>query len=85
MPRSEIDITVPDLSGQRAVLTGGSDGIGLGIAKRLAIAGAELVLPVRNQDKGQAAAAEIRARAPGATVILQVLDLSSLESVARLR
>src|SRR5215207_186536 len=82
MPRTDIDITVPNLSGKRAVLTGGSDGIGLGIAKRLAAAGAELVLPVRNRGKGQAAAAEIRAAAPGATVILQAMDLSSLESVA---
>ena len=82
MPRTHIDIDVPDLSGQRAVLTGGSDGIGLGIAKRLAAAGAELVLPVRDQGKGQAAAAEIRAAAPGATVVLRALDLSSLESGA---
>lgn len=84
MPRTAIDITVPDLSGRRAVITGGSDGIGLGIARRLAAAGAELVLPVRNRGKGEAAAAEIRAAAPGATVILETLDLSSLESVARL-
>jgi NAD(P)-dependent dehydrogenase (short-subunit alcohol dehydrogenase family) len=66
------------------VLTGGSDGIGLGIAKRLAAAGAEVVLPVRNQGKGQAAAAEVRASSPGAQVILHELDLSSLESVADL-
>jgi NAD(P)-dependent dehydrogenase (short-subunit alcohol dehydrogenase family) len=84
MPRTDIDITVPNLSGKRAVLTGGSDGIGLGIAKRLAAAGAELVLPVRNLGKGQAAAAEIRAAAPDVTVTLQSLDLSSLESVAAL-
>jgi NAD(P)-dependent dehydrogenase (short-subunit alcohol dehydrogenase family) len=84
MPRTDTDITVPDLSGRRAVLTGGSDGIGLGIAKRLAAAGAELVLPVRNRAKGQAAADAIRTAAPGATVLLEDLDLSSLESVAAL-
>ncbi|MFW6773340.1 SDR family oxidoreductase [Nocardioides sp. CPCC 205120] len=84
MPRTDIDLAVPDLSGRRAVLTGGSDGIGLGIAKRLAAAGAELVLPVRNPGKGQAAAAAIRAAAPGATVMLRDLDLSSLESVEAL-
>ena len=55
MPRKRTDITVPDLSGRRAVLTGGSDGIGLVIARRLAVAGADLVLPVRNRDKGEAA------------------------------
>lgn len=84
MPRKDIDITVPDLTGRRVVLTGGSDGIGLGIAKRLAAAGAELVLPVRNLGKGQAAAAEIRAASPGAEVVLHELDLSSLDSVAEL-
>ncbi|WP_210649256.1 SDR family oxidoreductase [Nocardioides sp. SYSU D00065] len=84
MPRTAIDITVPDLSGRRALVTGGSDGIGLEIAKRLAAAGAELVLPVRNLGKGQSAAAEIRAATPGATVVLESLDLSSLESVATL-
>ncbi|MCZ9341861.1 short chain dehydrogenase, partial [Streptomyces sp. TRM76130] len=39
MPRTPIDITVPDLSGRRALVTGASDGIGLGIATRLAAAG----------------------------------------------
>ncbi|MGY1742584.1 MULTISPECIES: SDR family oxidoreductase [unclassified Blastococcus] len=82
MARTTIDVPVPDLSGKRAVLTGGSDGIGLVLARRLAAAGADLVLPVRNRGKGEAAAAEIRARVPGARVILHDLDLSSLASVA---
>ncbi|WP_222193050.1 SDR family oxidoreductase [Modestobacter italicus] len=77
-----IDIPLPDLSGKRAVLTGGSDGIGLVLARRLAAAGADLVLPVRNLGKGQAAAAEIRARFSQARITLHQLDLSSLDSVA---
>ena len=32
MPRTRPDITVPDLTGRRAVVTGASDGVGLGIA-----------------------------------------------------
>ncbi|WP_030077971.1 SDR family oxidoreductase [Streptomyces baarnensis] len=84
MARQTIDISVPDLSGRRAVVTGGSDGIGLGIATRLAAAGAEVVLPVRNPRKGEAAVAEIRRQAPGANVSLRALDLSSLDSVAAL-
>ncbi|GGM17319.1 SDR family oxidoreductase [Micromonospora yangpuensis] len=84
MPRTPIDITVPDLSGKRAVVTGASDGMGLGIATRLASAGAEVVLPVRNPRKGEAAIATIRQAAPGADVSLRSLDLSSLESVAAL-
>ncbi|WP_300012810.1 SDR family oxidoreductase [Pseudonocardia sp.] len=84
MPRTRPDITVPDLSGRRAVVTGASDGIGLGLAGRLAAAGAEVLLPVRNPRKGEAAIARIRRQTPGATVSLRSLDLSSLESVAAL-
>ena len=84
MPGKQYDLTVPDLTGQRAVVTGASDGIGLGIATALAGAGAEVVLPVRNRGKGEAALAKIRARHPKATLVLADLDLSSLASVAAL-
>jgi NAD(P)-dependent dehydrogenase (short-subunit alcohol dehydrogenase family) len=84
MPRTRPDITVPDLSGKRAVVTGASDGVGLGLATRLAAAGAELVLPVRNPRKGQAAIGKIADQVPGAPVSLRELDLSSLGSVAAL-
>ncbi|MDF2979072.1 MAG: short-chain dehydrogenase/reductase [Actinomycetospora sp.] len=83
MPRTP-DITVPTLAGKRAVVTGASDGIGLGIARRLAAAGAEVVLPVRNPRKGEAAVAAIREQVRDATVSLRTLDLSSLASVAAL-
>ena len=84
MSRTDFDITVPDLTGRRAVVTGASDGLGLGIATRLAAAGAEVLLPVRNPRKGEAALDAIRARVPGAEVSLRTLDLSSLTSVAEL-
>lgn len=84
MPRGQYDITVADLSGKRAVVTGASDGIGFGIATTLAGAGAEVVMPVRNPRKGEAAVAKIRERHPQATVSLKALDLSSLASVAAL-
>jgi NAD(P)-dependent dehydrogenase (short-subunit alcohol dehydrogenase family) len=84
MPRQDFDITVPDLTGKRAVVTGASDGIGLGIALRLAAAGAEVVMPVRNPRKGEEAAARIRERIPDANVSLRALDLSSLASVEEL-
>ncbi|TGB15157.1 SDR family oxidoreductase [Streptomyces sp. MZ04] len=84
MPRTPIDLTVPDLSGKRAVVTGASDGIGLGLATRLAAAGAEVLLPVRNPHKGEAAIGTIRRTAPDANVSLRELDLSSLDSVAAL-
>lgn len=84
MSRQPFDITVPDLTGKRVVLTGGSDGMGLGIAARLAAAGADLVLPVRNQAKGASALAAIARTAPQGRVSLRSLDLSSLASVAAL-
>ncbi len=84
MPRNKIDITLPDLAGKRALVTGASDGMGLIMARRLAAAGAELILPVRNRAKGEAALATIRAVAPQAAVSLHDLDLSSLDSVAGL-
>jgi NAD(P)-dependent dehydrogenase (short-subunit alcohol dehydrogenase family) len=84
MPHRTIEITVPNLSGKRAVVTGASDGIGLGLASRLAAAGAEVLMPVRNRRKGETAIARIRQTVPGADVSLRDLDLSSLDSVAAL-
>ncbi|MFI6349435.1 SDR family oxidoreductase [Streptomyces sp. NPDC050560] len=84
MPRKPIDITLPDLSGRRALVTGASDGIGLGLATRLAAAGADVLLPVRNLRKGKAALAAIRRAAPQARVSLHDLDLASLASVRAL-
>ncbi|WP_144765201.1 SDR family oxidoreductase [Curtobacterium sp. 9128] len=84
MPRNTDAFTIPDLTGRRALVTGASDGIGLGIATRLAGAGADVVLPVRNRRKGDAAVARIRAAHPDAVVTLEDLDLSSLASVAAL-
>ena len=78
------DITLPDLSGRRAVVTGASDGMGLRIAARLAAAGAEVVMPVRNRTKGEAALATIRTSTPDADLSLRDLDLASLASVSAL-
>jgi NAD(P)-dependent dehydrogenase (short-subunit alcohol dehydrogenase family) len=77
-------LSLPDLSRTRALITGASDGIGLGIASRLAAAGAEVILPVRNPAKGEAAKAAILTTTPGAVVTLRELDLSSLASIAAL-
>ena len=84
MPRTPIDITVPDLTGKRAIVTGASDGIGFTIAARLARAGAEVVMPVRNAAKGEAAAQRILTETADAKVSVRTLDLSSLDSVAQL-
>ncbi|WP_375002555.1 SDR family oxidoreductase [Aeromicrobium sp. CTD01-1L150] len=82
MPRTAPDIAVPDLRGRRAIVTGASDGMGLGIAERLAAAGASVLMPVRNAGKGEAAVDRIRSSIPDADVSLASLDLASLDSVA---
>ncbi|WP_194397611.1 SDR family oxidoreductase [Microbacterium atlanticum] len=83
MPKP-LDIPVPDLTGKLALVTGASDGVGLEIAARLARAGADILMPVRNQQKGEVAAALIRERTPGAGIRVLALDLASLDSVAAL-
>ena len=83
MPRTP-DLTLPDLHGQRALVTGGSDGMGVHIVTRLAAAGAEVLMPVRNRTKGEAVAELLRAETPAARLTVLDLDLSSLASVRSL-
>ncbi|MFE1241965.1 SDR family oxidoreductase [Streptomyces tendae] len=78
------EVTVTGVRGKRVVVTGASDGVGLGLALRLAAAGAELVLPVRNEAKGAAAVDRIRAAEPDIEVSTRALDLASLASVQKL-
>ena len=72
---------IPDQTGRTAVITGANTGLGFETAAALAARGAQVVLAVRNLDKGKDAAAHIAAATPGADVQLQELDLTSLESV----
>jgi NAD(P)-dependent dehydrogenase (short-subunit alcohol dehydrogenase family) len=48
-----------DLTGRRAIVTGGASGIGIETARALAGAGAEVTLAVRNVEAGERAAAQI--------------------------
>lgn len=64
------------LDGRRALVTGGSSGIGLATAMELAGLGADLVLVARNPDRLQQARDEIRSASPGAAVECVAADLS---------
>lgn len=72
---------IPDQTGRVAVITGANTGLGYETAAALAARGAHVILAVRNLDKGKDAAALVSRRNPGASVALQELDLTSLDSI----
>jgi NAD(P)-dependent dehydrogenase (short-subunit alcohol dehydrogenase family) len=84
MVKPDLPLEVPDLCGRFAVVTGANSGLGLGLARRLAAAGADVVMAIRCRTKGEAAIGEIRRDAPTAKLAIRHLDLSSLKSVAAL-
>jgi NAD(P)-dependent dehydrogenase (short-subunit alcohol dehydrogenase family) len=65
-----------DLTGKRVIVTGATNGVGLGTAHALGKAGAHVILAVRNTDLGKQRAAEIG----GSTEVVK-LDLADLSSV----
>lgn len=67
---------VPDQSGRTIVITGADSGLGFEAAKRLAAAGAHVVLACRNEEKAEDAASRIA----GSTEV-RLVDTSSLDSV----
>jgi NAD(P)-dependent dehydrogenase (short-subunit alcohol dehydrogenase family) len=71
-----------DLRGKRAIVTGGSSGIGVETARELARAGAAVTLAVRNTEAGVRVAADIITSTGNEEVDVSGLDLSSRESVA---
>jgi gluconate 5-dehydrogenase len=69
-----------DLSGKRALVTGSSQGIGLGLAEGFAAAGAEIILNGRNKEKLSGAVAALKAK--GFKVHGFDFDVTSQDSVA---
>jgi NAD(P)-dependent dehydrogenase (short-subunit alcohol dehydrogenase family) len=65
-----------NLTGKRIIVTGATNGVGLGTARLLARAGAHVILAVRNTELGAQRAAEIG----GSTAVVK-LDLADLSSV----
>jgi 2-dehydro-3-deoxy-D-gluconate 5-dehydrogenase len=71
-----------DLSGKVAIVTGGNGGIGLGMARGLAEAGADIVIVGRNEAKSNAAVDDIKQR--GAKAISVVADKAAVDAMVEL-
>ncbi|MET0445338.1 MAG: glucose 1-dehydrogenase [Pseudorhodoplanes sp.] len=71
-----------DLAGRVAVVTGGNGGIGLGMARGLAAAGASVAIVGRNQPKSEAAVAELVAsNARAIALSADVTDQTAVEGM----
>ncbi|MFN3450282.1 MAG: SDR family NAD(P)-dependent oxidoreductase, partial [Roseococcus sp.] len=71
------------LDGRRALITGGSKGLGLAMAKAFAEAGGHVALVARGAEALAAARAEIAALAPGARIAAIAADIRTPEGCAR--
>ncbi len=69
-----------DLSGQLVVLTGASSGIGVETVRALGKAGADIVVGVRDVDKGESALRDVEPDLAG-SLSIRALELSDLGSV----
>jgi 2-deoxy-D-gluconate 3-dehydrogenase len=72
-----------DLEGRVAIVTGGNGGIGLGMARGLAGAGARVIVAGRNRDKSLRAVGELEQLGAGRALAIEV-DVTDENSVAAL-
>ncbi len=71
-----------DLTGRVGLVTGGNGGIGLGMARGMAEAGAAIMVAGRNTEKNAAAVSELRALGVDAdSVVVDVADAASCEAM----
>jgi len=71
-----------DLTGKVGIVTGGNGGIGLGMARGFAKAGARVVVAARNEEKSAAAVGELRALGSDALSIpVDVADEASVDAL----
>jgi 2-deoxy-D-gluconate 3-dehydrogenase len=72
-----------DLKGRVAIVTGGNGGIGLGMARGLAKAGARVVVAARNEEKSAAAVRELKTLGSDALALaVDVTDEAAVQAMA---
>jgi NAD(P)-dependent dehydrogenase (short-subunit alcohol dehydrogenase family) len=77
IPRGWNAKNIPDLTGHKFLITGGTSGIGKEAARELIRAGAHVTITARDAKKGEATAIEIGSK----NISVGALDLTSLESI----
>ncbi|MFS0705361.1 SDR family NAD(P)-dependent oxidoreductase [Cellulomonas sp. 179-A 9B4 NHS] len=75
---------VPDLTGRRALVTGASSGLGAALAADLAAAGADVVLAVRDERRGEAVRDRLLGAGARGDVTVERVDVADLASVRAL-
>ena len=73
--------SAPRQNGKFAVITGANSGLGYYTAMNLASLGADVIMAVRNTEKGESAASEIRKEIPLAKLHVLPLNLADLSSI----
>jgi len=74
-----------DLTGKVAIVTGGNGGIGLGMARGLAEAGADIAIVGRNETKSNAAVAELKQNGSKAiSIVVDVTDKAAVTDMVEL-
>ena len=69
------------MDGKTVVITGCNTGIGKITALDMAKRGAKVIMLCRDLGRAEPAAADIRSQVPGADIVVQRMDLASLDSI----
>ncbi|MEH6548718.1 MAG: SDR family NAD(P)-dependent oxidoreductase [Pseudomonadales bacterium] len=72
-----------DMTGKTALITGASTGLGAEAARVMAVAGAKVIMAVRNREKAELVRASIVSEQPEAQLTIVELELGDLDSVRR--